>query len=425
MSAPPQSVDSTETRPEPLRGRTLAVLGLSTAVHTLSVLQVFTVPAIAPAMAAGIGVSESLVGAQVILVYTAGMITSLFAGSVVVRFGAVRATQLSMFGGAIGLGIATIPSIVVVVVASLVLGASYGLINPATGQMLDSAAPPARRALLFSIKQSAIPLGGILAGVVAPLVAVSVGWQGALFTIAATSVALTLLLETKRRWFPFQRRHTDRAGPRLLRDVGVIWTVPALRYTCLAAAAFAGVQLILTTYLVTLLVEHVGIGLIAAGIGLSFFNSGGIGGRFLWGFVADWTGSGLLVLTGVFGGALVLLAVFPFVRADWSMPLIYGFITALGVVAAGTAGVVLGEVLRLSPPDESARAIAGAYAFTFAGALSGVGCFLLGFQRLGNYGATTWLVTAMAIVGFVLVLKALVIARSGRRTNPPSPGSSS
>ena len=342
LSTPPQSVDSATTSPEPSRRRTLAVLGLSTGVHTLATLQVFTVPAIAPAMAAGIGVSESLVGVQVILVYVAAMITSLFAGSIVVRIGALRAAQLSVLGAAIGLGIAAIPSIAVVVVASLVLGASYGLVNPATGQLLESGAPPARRALLFSIKQSAIPLGGILAGVIAPSLAVSVGWQGALLTVAAASVVVALLTGTKRRWFPFQRRHTDRAGPRLLRDVGVIWMVPALRYTCLAAATFAGVQLVLTTYLVTLLVEHVGIGLIAAGIGLSFFNGGGIFGRFCWGFASDAIGSGLVVLAGVFGLALVLLTVFPFMTADWSMPLIYGFVTVLGIAAAGTAGVVLG-----------------------------------------------------------------------------------
>ena len=277
--------------------------------------------------------------------------------------------------------------------------------------------------MLFSIKQSAIPLGGILAGVIAPFVAVSVGWQGALLTIAAASVVVALLVGTKRRWFPFQRRRTDRAGPRLLRDVGVIWTVPALRYTCLAAATFAGVQLISTT-IVTLLVEHVGIGLIAAGIGLSFFNGGGIFGRFCWGFVSDAIGSGLLVLTGVFGVAFALLAVFPFVSADCSMPLIYGFVTVLGVAAAGTAGVVLGEVLRLSPPDESARAIAGAYAFTFAGALSGVGLFVLVFQRLVNYGATMWIVTAMAAGGLLLSLKGLAIARRSGHATTSSRGSS-
>jgi sugar phosphate permease len=158
-------------------------------------------------------------------------------------------------------------------------------------------------------------------------------------------------------------------------------------------------------------VQQVGIGLIAAGIGLSLFNGGGIFGRFGWGFLADAAGSGLRVLAGVFGIALLLLAVFPFITADWPVPLIYGFVTALGMAAAGTQGVFLGEVLRLAPRDESARAIAGAYAFTFAGALSGVGCFVLGFQWLRSYGATTWIVTTMAAGGFLLTLKSISIAR--------------
>ena len=197
---------------EPSRRRTLAVLGLSTGVHMLATLQVFTVPAIAPAMATGLGVSESLVGVQVILVYATAMVTSLFAGSLVVRLGALRATQLSVVGAAAALATAAIPSLPVVVIASVMFGASYGLVNPATGQMLESAAPPARRALLFSIKQSAVPFGGILAGVIAPFVTVYVGWQGALLTIAAISVVIALLIETSRRWFPHRRRAIGQSG---------------------------------------------------------------------------------------------------------------------------------------------------------------------------------------------------------------------
>jgi len=85
------------------------------------------------------------------------MVASLFAGSLVVRVGAVRATQLSLVGAATGLGLSAVPSVVVVVFASLLLGAAYGLVNPATGQMLDSGIDPARRGTAFSIKQSAVP----------------------------------------------------------------------------------------------------------------------------------------------------------------------------------------------------------------------------------------------------------------------------
>ena len=339
----------------------VAVLAWSTGLHVLSTTQVFAILAIGPAMATSVGVTESLVGAQVILVYLAAMLASLFAGSVVVQLGAVRATQLSLVGSAIGLGLAAVPSVVVIVFASLVLGASYGLVNPATGQMLESATPAARRAMAFSIKQSALPVGGMLAGVIAPLLAVSLGWQVALWVMASAAVAGALALETKRRWFAFQRPASVGKRTSPWRDVDVIWRRPALRYTCLAVAAFAGVQLVLTTYIVTILVQHAGLGLVAAGIALSFFNGGGMLGRFGWGIAGDAVKSGSRVLTVMFGIGVLLLVAFSFLQADWPMVLVYGFVAALGAVVVGWAGVFVSEVLRLAPPGEAARVIAGAY----------------------------------------------------------------
>jgi predicted MFS family arabinose efflux permease len=398
----------------PARPGFIQVLGLSTALHVVAAAQVFTVPAVAPAIAASMGISESLVGAQVILVYVSAMIASIFAGSVVVRLGPVQAAQLCMAGSTAGLALATVPSVPVIALASVILGLSYGLVNPATGQMLDSATDPSRRSLAFSIKQAAVPVGGVLAGAIAPWITIAVGWQGALLAMAGGAVAGALLLAWKQHWFPYERPPSGGRRASLFRDVEVILKAPVLRYTCLGVAAFAGVQLVLTTYLVTILVQHVGLGLVAAGVALSFFNGGGMAGRFAWGWVADAARSGLLVLAGVFGLSVLLLLVFPFIGPHWPTAVVYGFVGLLGVAVAGWAGVFVSEVLRLAPPGESARALAGAFVFTFGGGPGGLGVFLLGFQLLGNYGWTIWVIAGMASMGFLLSLKALAMARVER-----------
>ena len=167
----------------------------------------------------------------------------------------------------------------------------------------------------------------------------------------------------------------------------------------------------LMTYLVTILVQNVGIGLIAAGVGLSLFNSGGIVGRFLWGFAADARRSGLVVLARVFAVAIALLALFPFVTARWRMPLIYAFLALLVVVVAGWNGVFVSELLRLSPPGESARAIGGGLTSGFAGALAGLGVFVLADRLLASSSATTRTVSAIACVGLLCCLRALAAVR--------------
>ncbi len=381
-------------------------------MHTLSMVQVFTVPAIAPAMARGLGLGESLVGVQVMLVYLTATLASLFAGSLVVRLGALRATQLSIATGAAGLALSAVPSAPVVALASVVMGLGYGLINPATGQMLEGAVSPARRAFAFSLKQSALPLGGVLAGLTAPGLALVVGWQGALLMAAAVSLAATALLEIPRRWLPAEGA-VAKTGRRAFGDIGIIWRSPALRNICLGVMAVSGAQLILTTYLVTLLVQHAGMNLVAAGLALAFLNAGGVVGRIGWGALTQWFGSGSAVLALMYGiGAAALLA-FVFVTPAWPLALVCALAFLMGSAIMASPGVFVAEVVRLAPQGEAARAIAGSYVFAFGGAQLGVLLFLSGHQAFEGYGATLWLLVILGVLGFLMSIRTLVALRSG------------
>ncbi len=374
-------------------------------------MQVFAIPSIAPEMAAGLKTSEALVGALLMLVFLAGLVSSVFGGFVVTQIGPVRTSQLSMVLGAVGLGLGAMPNLSFVALGTCFLGASYGLVNPSTGQMLQTAITSHRRGLLFSVKQSAVPLGGILAGVVAPPLALALGWQGALLAIGASSLFGAAVLHATRHWFPFDRSAVDTKRPRTFGDLELIWKILPLRYVCLAAGAFSGVQFMLTTYMVTVLVHHVGIGLVVAGIGLSLFSAGGIVGRFCWGHAADVVGSGVRVLLPVYCVVLVLVTIFPLIGANWSVPLIYAFLLVLGSVAAGWNGAFIGEVLRLSPPGDSARTIGGGMVLPFAGGLVGVGLFALCYRLLGDSGRASWSIGAYALVGCYFSWKALVTVR--------------
>jgi MFS family permease len=390
------------------------VLAWSTSQHALSMLQVFVVPAIAPAMAAGLGVTESLVGVQVILVYVTATIASLFAGSLVVRLGAVRATQLSIATGAVGLALSAVPSLPVIAVASVVLGLGYGLINPATGQMLEAAVSPERRAFAFSLKQSALPLGGVLAGLAAPGLALAQGWQGTLLLAALASLLGAALLEVPRRWLPADARAPEPGGGRAWGDIGIIWSSPPLRNTCLAVLTISGVQLTLTTYLVTLLVQHVGISLVAAGIALACLNIGGVLGRVAWGAATQALGSGSAVLTLMYGIGVLGLLAFPFMTADWPLAVICALSFLLGSVIMGSPGVFVSEVVRLAPAGEAARAIGAGYFFAFGGAQLGVLLFIVGYQVMESYPATLWLLVLLGVHGFLMSIRTLLALRVSR-----------
>jgi sugar phosphate permease len=160
-----------------------------------------------------------------------------------------------------------------------------------------------------------------------------------------------------------------------------------------------------------MLVQGGGVALIAAGIGLSFFNVGGILGRFLWGFVGDVLGSGPPVLSALFAVAFALLLALPWMTGEWPTSLIYAYLGILGVVAAGWNGVFLGELLRQAPSGESARVLGGGLVFGFAGALVFLGAFITTYRIAGTYAVTSWTVTFAALCGLAFALKSLALTR--------------
>jgi MFS family permease len=73
------------------------------------------------------------------------------------------------------------------VVAAVLLGAAYGPAPPAGSRILAATAPPRHRSLIFSIGQSGGTLGAVVAGLVAPPLALAFGWEAVcLLGLAAT-----------------------------------------------------------------------------------------------------------------------------------------------------------------------------------------------------------------------------------------------
>src|SRR5262249_56944985 len=66
-----------------------------------------------------------------------------------------------------------------VMLGGFVVGLGYGPTTPASSVILVRAAPPGMFALVFSVKQTGVPAGGVLAGALAPGLIYLLGWQGA------------------------------------------------------------------------------------------------------------------------------------------------------------------------------------------------------------------------------------------------------
>ncbi len=390
----------------------LLVLAVTIMVQASSAFAALALPAIAPEVGRALGVPASLIGFQISLVYGAAGVSSLFAGGLVPRYGACRSSQISMLLVAAGCALATIPSVATLIVASLVIGAGYGMTNPSASTLLIRFAPRHRRNLIFSIKQTGVPLGGIMAGLIAPTVALAYRWQAAPATAAAFALLIAAALETVRRSWDSEREPRLPAHDGPLEGLRLVWRIAPLKWLSSACFFFAVTQLCLVGFLVTMLVNEVGYTLIEAGFVLSLTQFMGVAGRVTWGWLADRIGDGLGLLAAL--GILMALGAGLSMMLDPAWPANGVLLTFVlfGSTAIGWNGIYTAEVARLSPPGTVGVATGGSLSIIFAGILVGPSIFAALYAGLGSYTAAFALPVLASLAG---ALSSVVARRAARR----------
>lgn len=387
---------------------------VTTAVQAMVSMALLTLPAMAPVAAQALGVSPALVGAYVALTYLAAMLASLVSGALVQRLGAIRVSQWGLLLCAVGLLLCTVPWLPVMVLGALCIGAGYGPITPASSHLLARTTPASRMSLVFSIKQTGVPAGGILAGALVPGLALLTGWQGTLIAVAAACAACIPLAQPLRRELDTDR---EPGGVSLQLDtlLAPLRLVLAHRSLVVLAACsflFSAVQVSVTAYMVTFLNLSLGLSLLAAGAALSVSQVAGVMGRIAWGALAD-RGLGaratLMLLAVLMMAGSILTAV---LSTDASTATIWAAVALLGASAIGWNGVYLATVARQAPEGQAGVATGGTLLFTFMGVVCGSPAFGALASFSGSYRiAFAALAIPAALALGLLVWRALQVRR--------------
>ena len=268
-----------------------------------------TLPAVAPAVAASLAVPSSFIGYQISLLAGAMLFSLVFGGNLSTRWGACRVQQVGLALLVAGCIVATGPHVGFFFASAICLGLGYGLMTPSASHLLMRFTPANRRNLLFSVKQTGVPLGGIGAALIAPAVATAFGWRWSLAVSAILMVVVIVLLERRRARWDDDR---DAASPAVVNPLGsivMIWRHRALRYLSIAGACLVVPQFAISTFTVVLFVEEIGYTLVAAGLVLTASQVAGVAGRVFWGWLADVTNNcytALSMLSGVMLAASLL-----------------------------------------------------------------------------------------------------------------------
>ena len=378
------------------RSMGVAVLALLASAFTLMAPSVLS-PLLRPAL----HLSEVGVGAIATAGYGGAMLSATLGGRLTDRAGPTRVIVGGMAVLALGcLVVAASPVAAVLYLGVLVVGLGHGAINPAT-TVLANPPGPRRRGLVMSLKQSGVPLGGAVAGVLLPGLAGLVPWRWALVSpvlvcVAVAAVALTWAAQ------PPPRRAAAPSSDDLGWHLALPW---AYGYGLLVA----GVQVTLFTLTTVYLVEDRGLSATRAGLGTSLLFAGGLLGRPVWGLLSDrlarYRPMVLQANAMLAAGMLWALSAAP----DRLLP---AALVGVGVTAAGWNGVYVAAVAEAAAHRVGAASGSALMLINVGAVLLPLGTGALvagtGSWRVG------WLAMAAASLAAVLV-----VAVSCRRATGP------
>lgn len=375
------------------------LMGVLLAGQSVGTMGTTMIPAVAPRVAETYGIPSALVGYQISLLALSMVIALAFGSKCNRRWGSTRMQQIGLSMVATGGLIAVLPHVAFFFLASIALGLGYGMLTPSASNLLLRFTPPARRNLIFSIKQAGVPLGGIGAALITPAVAVHFSWQWALIVNAMVLYALVFVLGRGR---PYWDNDTDPKAPiggNPFAGVRDIWRHPVLRLLGLSGGCFVVVQFGITTFTVILFNEALGWGLIAAGLVLTASQVGGVAGRVFWGWLADHLGNAFRSMVILATVMVVAALACGLLTPRWPMFGACLLFFVFGSTASGWNGAFLAEIARIVPPAQISPMTGGALIYVNIGkAIGPVACANV-FLLTGNYTLTFALLAVPAAVG--------------------------
>jgi MFS family permease len=382
----------------------IAPLAATLAVQTLATMALFSLPAIAPAVAAALHVNGELVGSFVATAYGTGIVSALLSPGLIRRYGGVRATQAVLVGAAGMVLIAATGHLVSLGLAAVVLGLGYGAAAPASTHLLVPQTPRPVFNMVMSLRQIGVPLGGVLGALILPPLALAIGWRLALLTELGPLLLLLALMELPRqRWDADRDPHARAFGRTLLAPFALLRD-PRIRRLSVASFVYSGIQLCFVAFMTVQLTTTGGFDLVGAGRMLAVYQVAGTVSRPIWGWIADKLLSPSRTLAVHGAGMAVAAVAAGRIGPVWPGWGVAALVVLAGCTAGGYTGVAYADYAALGGSRRTEATGLGT-AIMFAAVMLIPPSFGIAVTALGGYGIPYAALAAMAAVGAALLLR--------------------
>lgn len=340
---------------------------------------------IAPAIIADLRLAPAWIGVYFGITAASSLVAQLGCGSFILRYGAMRMSQVALVLLAIGTALATLGTPWALVLSAIFSGGG-AVSTPASSHLLARCSSSRFMPLVFSIKQTAVPAGLLVAGAFAPQLTEWLGWRSTMLICAAACTVFAVMLQPLCRVFD-----TDRVPTRSFRmsdfrsTLMSVLATPQLRALSFACLAFNGLQTVATAYFVIYLTT-IGYTPVAAGFVFSVAVGLAVPCRILWGWLGSSYWSARALMAGLALGMAGSAALLAMCGAGWPTLAVGLIACVLSATALSWHGILLAETARAAPEDMRGSLTGGVLSFGQVGALVLPLIYSTLLDTTGSYG---------------------------------------
>ena len=333
-------------------------------------------PVLADRMAEDFGISRGWLGLYLFIQNSAAIVAAMGCGGVIARFGPLRVSQWVLVLMATSIAILSTGWLWLYPLSAVLLGLS-AVSTPASSAILAKVCPPRLAPLVFSVKQTGVPVGSLIGGLLLPFLlgtviysatlgtTIRLGTYGTAFVTALIVLCVAVALQPIREHFDAERRPgTKIAFGDLKQTVSGVIRDPALRDIAFAAFAFGGMQSLFAGFFVLFMIDGLNYTELQAGAVYAVSSFSAIFARIVWGLLGASIMSPRTVLAaiGLIGGAAGFALTFA--DGSWSLTRVTLVAVVYNMTAISWHGVLLAETARLAPSDNVAAVTGGVLSFT-------------------------------------------------------------
>lgn len=405
-----------------------AALGITTISAATTAALATAVGPLAPLLQADFQVSRAEIGLVTSAMFLASALSAPIAGRTADRIGERRVLMVSSLIAGVGaVALAQVPVFWMFLGVCLLIGLGSGMQNPAGSAAIMRWFPQRQRGVAMGLRQTGVPIGGILSATVWAWVAAAQGWRAAyVLGGAVTLVAAAILFGAY--FDPAQQKGQSRTVPRSFREIfrdRQLWWL-ALIFNCQVVVQFAA-----TTYLVLFLNEGQGVPYVVGTSLFAFLNVIALGARIGWGLLSDRVFGGrrrpvLLLIIVLTIAATIGAMVLPAPTPVWLAAVLAAL---LGVSAFAWTAIVGALTIETAGRESAGTAMAMLSMVGSPGQLVGPPLFGLIRDLTGTYQLAWLALVGVALIGLAAVGRIREQSRpaegpAGASPAPAAPGSS-